>query len=176
VETGAILAWTLVSECPIPDDVSEVLVSGEVAIAAYKTFRDSAIFTNKRLIVRDAQGMTGKKVEIYSLPYSSIVMWSSENAGRMLDFNSEIELWTRAGHVKVHLKKGLDIRRLDKLISEAILGAGEVVAVAATPSPPASAPIEPGWHADPKGMHELRYWDGANWTSHVSNGGKQSTD
>ena len=43
----------------------------------------------------------------------------------MLDFNSEIELWTRAGHIKVHLKKGLDIRRLDKLISEAILGTGE---------------------------------------------------
>jgi len=37
-------------------------------------------------------------------------MWSSENAGRMLDFNSEIELWTRAGHIRVHLKKGLDIR------------------------------------------------------------------
>jgi hypothetical protein len=66
VETGAILAWTLVSECPIPEDVNEVLVRGEVAIAAYKTFRDSAIFTNKRLIVRDAQGITGKKVEIYS--------------------------------------------------------------------------------------------------------------
>jgi hypothetical protein len=74
VETGAILSWTLVSECPVPDDVNEVLVTGEVAIAAYKTFRDSAIFTNKRLIVRDAQGLTGKKVEIYSLPYSSIVM------------------------------------------------------------------------------------------------------
>jgi hypothetical protein len=109
-----------------------------VAIAACKTLRDSAIFTNKRLIVRDAQGISGKKVEIYSLPYSSFVMWSSENAGRMLDFNSEIELWTRAGHIKVNLKKGLDIRRLDKLISEAMLGTGEGVPATAVPTPPVS--------------------------------------
>ena len=38
----------------------------------------------KRLIVRDAQGLTGKKVEIYSLPYSSINMWSSENADKLI--------------------------------------------------------------------------------------------
>ena len=120
-ETGAILAWTLVSECPIPDDVGQLLVSGETAVAAYKTFRDSAIFTNKRLIVRDAQGLTGKKIEIYSLPYANIYMWSSENGHGLFNFNSEIELWTKAGHIKINLNKGLDVRRLDKLISEAIL-------------------------------------------------------
>lgn len=124
VETSAILTWTLVNETPIPDDVTALLVDGEEAVAAYKTFRDSAIFTTKRLIVRDAQGMRGKKVEIYSLPYSAINMWSSENAGGMLDFNAEIELWTRAGHIKVNLQKGIDIRRLDMLIANAVLGAG----------------------------------------------------
>ncbi|NMC57003.1 MAG: PH domain-containing protein [Eubacteriaceae bacterium] len=120
-EVAPILSWTLVSECPIPGDVNEMLIEGETAIAAYKTFRDTAIFTTKRLIVRDAQGLTGKKVEIYSLPYSSINMYSSENAGKVLDFNSELELWTRAGHIKVKLNKGLDIRRLDKLIATCIL-------------------------------------------------------
>lgn len=119
-ETDVILSWTLVAECSIPNDVNDLLVDGETAIAAYKTFRDSAIFTNKRLIVRDAQGITGKKVEIYSLPYSSINMWSSENAGT-LDFNAEIELWTRAGHIKVNLKKGVDIRKFDRLIANALL-------------------------------------------------------
>lgn len=54
-ETEGILAWTLVSETPIPPDIYEVLVSGETPVAAYKTFRDSAVFTNRRLIVRDAQ-------------------------------------------------------------------------------------------------------------------------
>jgi hypothetical protein len=121
VETSSILSWTLVSECPIPDDVTALLVPGEQAIAAYKTLRDSAIFTTRRLIVRDAQGLRGKKVEIYSLPYSTINMWSSENAGK-LDFNAELELWTRAGHVKVNLSKGIDVRKLDRLIASAVLG------------------------------------------------------
>lgn len=119
-ETNAILAWTLFSECAIPEDVNDLLVQGEEAVAAYKTLRDSAIFTNKRLIIRDSQGLTGKKIEIYSLPYSSINMWSTENAGTF-DFNSEVELWTRAGHVKINLKKGIDIRKFDKLIANAIL-------------------------------------------------------
>ncbi|MBC8591373.1 PH domain-containing protein [Wansuia hejianensis] len=116
-----ILSWTLVSECSIPKDIDDLLVEGEVAIAAYKTFRDSAIFTNKRLIVRDSQGLTGKKIEIYSLPYSSINMWSTENAGKFLDFNAEVELWTRAGHIKINLQKDVDIRKFDKLIANALL-------------------------------------------------------
>lgn len=123
METAPILAWTFVSEIPVPEDIGPILVAGERAVMAYKTFRDSAVFTTKRLIVRDAQGLTGKKVEMYSLPYSSINMWSSENAGRMLDFNAELELWTRAGHIKIKLNKGVDIRRLDHLISSAVLGA-----------------------------------------------------
>lgn len=118
---STITAWTLVQEIPIPGDVTDLLVEGEQAVAAYKTFRDSAVFTTKRLIVRDAQGLTGKKIEIYSLPYSSINMWSSENAGGMLDRDAELEFWTRAGHIKVKLHKTIDVRRLDKLIAWAVL-------------------------------------------------------
>ena len=123
LETAAITDWTFVAEAPIPDDVRSMLVEGEQPIAAYKTFRDSAIFTTKRLIVRDAQGMTGKKVEVYSLPYSAINMWSSENAGT-LDLNAELELWTRAGHIKIKVGKGVDVRRLDHLIAHVVLNAG----------------------------------------------------
>ena len=101
--------------------VGPLLVPGEQPVAAYSTFRDSAVFTTKRLIIRDAQGLTGKKVEIYSLPYSSINMWSSENAGT-LDWNAELELWTRAGKIKVNLGRGIDVRRLDSLIAHAVLG------------------------------------------------------
>jgi len=120
-ELQTIQAWTFLSECAIPNDVDSMLVPGEEAVAAYKTIRDSAVFTNKRIIIRDAQGLTGKKVEIYSIPYSSINMWSTENAGKMLDFNAEVELWTRAGHLKINLKKGVDIRKFDNLIASAVL-------------------------------------------------------
>ena len=113
-------AWTFISPCDIPDDVSEILVEGEKPVCAYKTIRDSAIFTNKRLIVCDAQGLTGKKVEVYTLPYSSIVMYSTENAGR-LDFDAEVEMWTKAGRITISLRKGVDIRALDKVLATYIL-------------------------------------------------------
>ena len=115
------LTWTFISECPIPGDVSDMLVNGETAVAAYKTIRDVAVFTSKRLIVKDAQGLTGKKIEIYSLPYSSIVMWSTENAGKLLDLSAEVELWTKAGYVKVKLSKNCDVRKFDILIANATL-------------------------------------------------------
>lgn len=121
-EVSSILEWTLAEECPIPNDVNELLVEGEQAVAAYKTLRDSAVFTNKRLIVRDVQGLRGKKVEIYSLPYANINMWSSENAAGFLDFSAELELWTRAGHIKVNLLKGIDVRKLDRLIANCVFG------------------------------------------------------
>ena len=94
-EIAPITSWTLMQEIPVPQDIGPILVQGERPITAFKTFRDSAIFTDRRMIVRDAQGLRGKKVELYSLPYSSINMWSSENAGT-LDFNAELEQIGRA--------------------------------------------------------------------------------
>lgn len=120
-EVNIITEWTFFNEVPIPGDVAELMVPGEKPYKAFKTLRDSAIFTNKRLIVRDSQGLTGKKVEIYSLPYSAINMWSSENAGKLLDLNAEIELWTRAGHIKIKIGKGCDIRAVDLLLAHAVL-------------------------------------------------------
>lgn len=122
LETSAITEWTFFNEIPVPGDVAELLVPGEQAFKAFKTIRDSAIFTDRRLIVRDSQGLTGKKVEIYSLPYSAINMWSSENAGKLLDVNAEVELWTRAGHIKIKVGRGCDIRALDMLIANAVVG------------------------------------------------------
>lgn len=115
------LTWTFNAPCDIPSDVAETLIEGEKALHAFKTIRDVAVFTNKRIIVRDAQGITGKKVETYSLPYSSIKMYSTENAGKILDINSEVELWTLVGHIKINLNKNINIRQFDKIISEAIL-------------------------------------------------------
>ena len=120
MELKGMLEWTLVSECSIPKDVTNLLTTEEKAIAAYKTFRDVAIFTNKRLIVKDVQGITGSKSEVYSLPYSSILMWSTENAG-IVDINSEVQLWTRMGSIKIKLRKGIDVRKFDILLANAIL-------------------------------------------------------
>lgn len=113
--------YTLVSECDLPKEVEEVMLGDETFIKAYKTFRDSVTFTSKRIIFRDSQGFSGKKVEVYSLPYEIINMWSSENAKGLFDVNAELELWTRAGHFKLNLSKGIDIRELDRLIASVVL-------------------------------------------------------
>ena len=114
------LMWTYIAECPIPKDVEDLLVNNEKAVAAYKTVRDTAIFTNKRIIIKDVQGITGKKVEIYSIPFSSIIMWSTENAG-IVDFNSEVEVWTKIGKFKINLSKGVNVRQFDKLMAFNVL-------------------------------------------------------
>ena len=118
-ETTA-LKWVFYREVDVPRNIEEMLVTGEVADRAFKTVRDVAVFTNKRLIVKDVQGLTGTKAEMYSLPYSAVNMWSTENAG-ILDFSSEVELWTRAGHIKIELKRGINIREFERLLAEYIL-------------------------------------------------------
>ena len=116
-----LLNWTFFREVDIPDDITTLLVENEKPVASFATIRDVAVVTNKRLIVKDAQGITGKKVEIYSLPYSSILMWSTENAGKLFDLNAEVELWTKVGKIKINLKKDIDIRKFDTLLAQYIL-------------------------------------------------------
>lgn len=119
-ELDAMMGWTFMQEIDVPDSVKDLLVDGEVAKVAYKTVRDTAVVTNKRIIISDKQGLTGKKVEVYTIPFASVNMYSTENAGTF-DANAEIQLWTRAGNFKLNLNKKVDIRKLDKIIAEAIL-------------------------------------------------------
>lgn len=115
-----IMEWTFYEETDIPKEVEEILVEGEYPEVAYKTIRDVAVVTNKRIIIADRQGITGKKVEVYTIPFKSIIMYSSENGGR-LDMNAELELWTKVGRFKLNLNKKVDIRKLDRLIGKYIL-------------------------------------------------------
>lgn len=119
-ELQQLAEWTFIMETKPPKGIEDILVDGEILECCFKTVRDVAIFTNKRLIVRDTQGMTGIKKETYSLPYKSINMYTTENAG-IADINSEIELWTRIGRFKLKLKPGADIKKIDRIIATYIL-------------------------------------------------------
>lgn len=121
IETNRTLTWTFKSKTEPSAELQSILLPGEQVLQCYTTVRDQAALTNKRIIVMDKQGITGKKVEIYSLPYRSIDMWSSENAGALFDVNAELELWTKAGHIKLNLSKHCDIREFDKILGTAIL-------------------------------------------------------
>ena len=117
---NTLMTWTFMSETAVTRDIEDILIEGEKAEIAYKTIRDIAVVTNKRIIIADRQGLTGKKVEMYTIPLKSIVMYSSENGGTF-DTNAELELWTKAGTFKLNINKKVDIRKLDRLIAEQIL-------------------------------------------------------
>ena len=65
------------------------LAPGEVVEHAYQLIRDYFVFTNKRLVLVDKQGMTGSKVEYHSLPYKSITHFSIETGGTF-DLDAEL--------------------------------------------------------------------------------------
>lgn len=75
-------------------DFSSILIDGEVIEHAYRILRDLIVFTNKRLVLVDKQGFTGKKREYVSVPYGSVTRFSKETTGR-LDFDAEIRIWVR---------------------------------------------------------------------------------
>lgn len=121
VNNEVILSWTFLKKVEPDKSMKEILVEGEEILQCYQTVRDQAALTNKRIIIMDKQGMTGSKVEIYSLPYRSIDMWSTENAGKLFDINAELELWTKAGHFKIKVNSNCDIREFDQILGKAIL-------------------------------------------------------
>ena len=115
-----LFSWTFFEEIKPNKKIMEILIDGEEVILAYKTLRDIAAITNKRIIVADTQGITGVKVEIFSIPFKSIEMYSTENAG-IIDFNAEVKLFTKIGNFKLKLGRNVDVRKIDRVISSVIL-------------------------------------------------------
>lgn len=113
--------WTFNEKTAPTEEIKSILMEKEEILQCYKTIRDVAALTDLRIIIMDKQGLTGKKTEVYSIPYRSIDMWSTENAGKMFDFNAELELWTKAGHFKINVNRNCDIREFDKILGRAIL-------------------------------------------------------
>lgn len=75
-------------------ELQQLLAPGETVRAAYAVIRDLLVFTSKRLILVDKQGVTGKKREYLSLPYRSIERFSMETTGHF-DLDAEIKIWVR---------------------------------------------------------------------------------
>lgn len=101
---------------------AEVLINGEQIEKAYQLIRDIFVFTNKRLILVDKQGISGKKVEFLSIPYSKITKFSKENAGH-LDLDAELKMWVGSDPVPVtrELKKSVNINEVYAVLSRYVL-------------------------------------------------------
>ena len=120
VNSDPIMTWSFIRKCEPSDAILDVLVPGERVLQCYATVRDKAALTDKRIIFTDVQGITGKKKEVYSIPYRSIDMWSSENTGHF-DLDAELDLWTKAGHCTLKAAAKCDIREFDQILGSAIL-------------------------------------------------------
>lgn len=102
-----------------------ILQDDEHLVFAFKDGRDKTFLTDKRIIIRDKQGISGKRVQHDSIPYSSIRAFSIESAGSM-DNDTELHVWTEmAGfpHIKIDFLKGhADIFAVQRLLSAKVLG------------------------------------------------------
>ncbi|NOU48936.1 PH domain-containing protein [Pseudoalteromonas sp. JBTF-M23] len=98
--------------------LNDTLVEGEHIEKAYQVIRDMFVFSNKRLLLIDKQGVTGSKVEILSIPYSKITKFSKESAGHF-DLDSELKIWVGSDPTPIakEFKAGDNINEVYRIIS-----------------------------------------------------------
>ncbi|MBE6054842.1 MAG: PH domain-containing protein [Clostridium sartagoforme] len=110
------------SEIKIEDlrkEYEKILAGNERIEKAYRLVRDLFIFTDKRLILVDKQGVTGKKTEYHSIPYKSITHFSIETAGHF-DLEAELKIWISgtALPIEKQFNSSLNIYELQKVLAE----------------------------------------------------------
>lgn len=103
-------------------DYANILAPEESIEKAYKLVRDMFIFTNKRLILVDKQGITGKKVEYHSIPYKSIIHFSIETAGKF-DLDAELKIWLSGMQqpIQKQFNKSLNIYEVQSVLASYVL-------------------------------------------------------
>ncbi|VYU39475.1 Uncharacterised protein [Clostridium tertium] len=100
-------------------EYENILSSTETIEKGYKLVRDLFLFTNKRLILVDKQGVTGKKTEYHSIPYKSITHFSIETSGHF-DLDAELKIWISgtALPIEKQFNQSLNIYELQSILAE----------------------------------------------------------
>jgi hypothetical protein len=91
----------------IAEDFAPLLAPGESVQRAFGLIRDLIVFTDRRLILTNKQGVTGSKIEYLSVPYRSIVMFSIETAGHF-DLEAELRIWVSGQPAPIERSLGRD--------------------------------------------------------------------
>lgn len=103
------------------DKVKDLLVDDEEVVESYKTMRDGVVFTSKRIVAVNVQGMTGKKKDFTSIPYSKIQAYSVETSGTF-DLDAELEVYiSSVGRVRFEFVGDSKVLGISNVISRAIL-------------------------------------------------------
>ena len=95
---------------------------GEQIRAAYLLVRDAFLFTDRRLILVDKQGVTGRKIRYHSVPYKSISHFSVETAGTF-DLDAELKIWLSGAPLPITLQfnKKLSIYEVQAVLASYVL-------------------------------------------------------
>jgi hypothetical protein len=106
----------------IQQEFEQILAPDEQIHQAYKLVRDFFVFTNKRLILVDRQGLTGNKVEYQSLPYKSITHFSINTAGHF-DLEAELKIWISGSQMPIQkqFNRKLNIYQVQRVLAEHML-------------------------------------------------------
>ena len=106
----------------IQTEFSQILAAGERVEHAYQLIRDYFVFTDKRLVLVDKQGITGSKVEYHSIPYKSVTHFSVETAGTF-DLDAELKIWISgmAAPVQKQFNKKLSIYEVQAVLASYVL-------------------------------------------------------
>lgn len=122
------------------EEYGRILAPDEKIGAAYKVFRDTFLFTDTRLVLVDKQGLSGKKVEYRSIPYSSIRQFSVETVGHF-DADAELKIWVAGmdDPIEKEFSKEVDIYELQSILSMGVGGGSTTEDSGGQDSPSASS-------------------------------------
>ena len=112
-----------ISKEQLQEKYHKLLIPSENIEAGFQLIRDTFIFTNKRLILVDIQGLTGRKIAYFSATYKSISRFSVETAGSF-DLDAELKIWISGEQqpsISKRFNKSVDIYEVQKILASFVL-------------------------------------------------------
>lgn len=113
-----------VSQENLIKDFGKLLIEGEEIELGFKLIRDVFIFTTKRLILIEKQGLTGSKIEYKSIIYKSISRFSIETAGTF-DLEAELKIWVSSENnpsIVKQFNKSVNVYDVHMVLASHVLG------------------------------------------------------
>ena len=112
-----------VSQDELMRKYNQLLIDGETIELGFKLIRDTFIFTSKRLILVDKQGITGSKTEYKSISYKSISRFSVETNGTF-DLDAELKIWVSSElepSIRKQFNKSVNVYNVQKVLASHVL-------------------------------------------------------
>lgn len=117
--------WNLkpISVDAVRSEVNGLLVRDEEVVMAFQTIRDQLVFTNKRIISIDVQGLTGKRKSFSIMPYSKIQYFSIQTPGfgELIPDSELFVVFSDSFTARFEFKGNVDIGKIGRVISEYVL-------------------------------------------------------